>query len=81
MRELDLHELTDIIGEYVDLSGVDPTEDAVLGEDIPVDSRQMLRILSKLEARYRIRYAPSDVLSTRTLGDLLRLTRRRAGLT
>ena len=78
MKPVDLEELADVVGEYADLSGMDVRENMVLGEDIPMDSRQMLRLLSRLEGRYRFRFVPQDLLTTRTLGDLLRLVRGRA---
>jgi acyl carrier protein len=79
MIELNLENLTEIIGEFVDLSGQEIHEDAVLGEDVPVDSRQMLRIVSRIEAACGLRFAPHDLLSTRTVGDLLRVAQQRAG--
>jgi len=80
MSELSMAELVEVVGEFVDLSGVHVDEDAVLGEDIPIDSREMLRLVSRLEARYKARFLPQDLLSTRTLGDLLAVTRRRSGV-
>jgi hypothetical protein len=44
------------------------TEDLVLGTGIPGDSREMLRVLSRIESRYRTRVAPLDVLRMRDFG-------------
>lgn len=79
MNGSNLRELTDLVGEFVDLSGVRVSEDAVFGEDIPIDSRDMLRLLSRVEARYGVRFRPQDLLTVRTLGDLLRLIVRGRG--
>ena len=81
MSELDLEALAEIVGEFVDLSGIRIDENAVLGEDIPIDSREMLRLVTRLEARYKARFSPKDLLTTRTLGDLLAVTRRRSRMT
>ena len=48
MREITLDELIDLLGEVVDFSGVEINQHMVLGEDIPVDSSDMLRILSRI---------------------------------
>jgi acyl carrier protein len=78
MTELTVQELAEIFGEVVDLSGIQVSERAVLGQDIPLDSREMLRVLSRIESRYRIRLTPEDVVSMKTLGDVLDAVRRRA---
>jgi len=49
----------------------------VLGEDIPVSSNEMLRILSRIQARYRFRFDPKEVLGLNTLGDLVETVRLR----
>jgi acyl carrier protein len=76
----DLEALADVVGEFVDLSGVQVRGSAILGEDIPVDSREMLRIVARLESLYRASFSPQDLLRIRTLGDLLEVTQRRAGM-
>jgi acyl carrier protein len=78
MSKPDLEGVVEVIGEFVDLSRVQVTEQAVLGEDIPMDSREMLRVVSRLEAVYSARFSPQDVLGAKTLGQLLEVTRRRA---
>jgi hypothetical protein len=39
----------------------------------------MLRVLSRIQAKYRIKFAPRDVLTLKTMGDLLSVVRRLAG--
>ena len=78
MAEVTLQELAEVFDEIVDLSGVHLREDALLGDHIPVDSRDMLRVLARIEARYRIRFEPEDVLRMKTLGDVLSAVNRRA---
>jgi len=68
-----------ILGEVVDLLDVAVTGDSVLGEDIAIDSQQMLRVLSRLEARYRVRLAPDVSLRLGTVGDLVEALSRAAG--
>jgi len=72
-----LETVLELIGEVVDLSGLSPDAEAVLGEDIPMDSKDMMRILSRLESRYRFRFSPPDIMTLRTIGDLLAAVRRR----
>ena len=74
--EASLSVIEEIFGEVVDLSGITFRPEAVLGEDIPVDSKEMLRILSRIESRYRIHFEPEDLLQLRTLDDLLRIIQR-----
>ncbi len=74
--EVDLTMIEEIFGEVVDLSGIAFRPEAVLGEDIPVDSKEMLRIVSRIESRYRFRFEPEDLLQLRTLDDLLRIVQR-----
>ena len=80
MNELNLEEIADVVGEFADLSGVRIAESTRLGDDIPIDSRQMLRVAARLESRYGVRFTSEDLITTRTLGDLLNVTRRRAGM-
>jgi acyl carrier protein len=81
MREVTLDEVAEIFGEIIDVSGIEMVSSAVLGEDIPVSSSEMLRILSRIQARYRFRLEPKEVLRLRTLGDLLETVHRRTSVT
>ncbi len=77
-KEITLDQLAEVVGEVVDLSGVQVREDAVLGDDIPVDSREMLRVVSRVESTFGAKFTPRDLLRAKTLGDLLEITRQRA---
>ena len=77
MHEATLNEIAEIFGEIIDLSGIQMEGSAVLGEDIPVDSKEMLRILSRIQSRYQFRFDPKEVLDLKTLGDVLETIRRR----
>jgi acyl carrier protein len=79
MNEPCLADLAEIVGSYVDLSAVALRPESVLGEDVPIDSQDMLRVLSRIQAKYRIKFAPRDVLTLKTMGDLLSVVRRLAG--
>lgn len=63
--------MEEIFGEVVDLSGIAFKPESLLGDEIPVDSKDMLRILSRIESRYRFRFQPEEILQLRTLADLL----------
>lgn len=76
MNEPTLAELTEIIGSYVDLSTVALSPESVIGGEVPIDSQDMLRVLARLQAKYRIAFEPRDVLRLETIGDLLALVRR-----
>ncbi len=78
MREVTFNEIAEIFGEIIDLSGIQIDSSTVLGEDIPVDSREMLRILSRIESRYRFRFKPKEVLGLKTMEDILQVIQRRA---
>ncbi len=70
MPAVTFEELAEVFEEFVDLSGIEINADTALGDEIPVDSREMLRALSKIESRYKIRFQPRDVLQLKNLGDL-----------
>ncbi len=72
-------EVVGVLGQYCDLSSCRLEVDSVLGEDIPLDSAQMLRVITRLEALKGMQFRPEDLLKLRTLGDLVDLTQRRAG--
>ena len=78
MAEMSIEQLAAILDEIVDLSGVEVCEEAVLGEDIAMDSRDMLRVLTEIESRYRVRFAPQEVVRLITMGDLLEMVQRHA---
>ena len=78
MQEATINELEEIFGEVIDLSGIKMVESSVLGEDIAVDSKEMLRILSRIESRYKFRFNPREVLSLKTIGDILETVQQRS---
>ncbi len=65
--------LTTLLDEHVDLSASQLHREIVFGDDLPIDSRDMLRVLSKIEGQLRIRFTPPELLRLRTIGDLLDL--------
>jgi acyl carrier protein len=76
MNHPTLCDLTDIVGAYVDLSSVAVTEASVLGDDIPIDSQEMLRVVSRIKALYRVTLTGRDLFAVVTMGDLLAAVRR-----
>ena len=54
-------------------------ESAVLGDDIPVDSGDMLRVISRVEAKYSFKFEPEEILRLKTLGDFFEIVRSKAG--
>ncbi|NQU18522.1 acyl carrier protein [bacterium] len=78
MCKVTIDNLIEIFEEVIDITGIKIDSNAVLGEDIPVDSTEMLRILSRIESRYRFRFEPIDVLGMKTLGDVFKVVRRGA---
>lgn len=69
--------IVEIFGEVIDTSGMKLETNAALGEDIPVNSSQMLRILSRIESKYQFKFEPTDILGIKTLGDILEVVRIR----
>ncbi len=76
MNQPTLADLAEIIGSYVDLSAVTLRLESVLGEEVPIDSQDMLRVLSRIQAKYRIAFGPRDVMTLKKMGDLLAVVRR-----
>lgn len=76
MNEPNLADLAEIIGSFVDLSSTLLRSESVLGQEVPLDSQDMLRVLSRIQAKYRIAFTPRDVLALKTIGDLLAEVRR-----
>ena len=68
---MNIQDLSEIFEEVVDLTGVPFGPDSILGEDIPVDSREMLRILSRVESRRGKKFEPRQILRFKTVGDIL----------
>jgi acyl carrier protein len=77
MSDCDIQDLIAVFDEVVDLTGIEVRADAVLGTDIPIDSRDMLRALSRMEARFHVRFTPQDTLTMRTVGDVVAAVNRR----
>jgi acyl carrier protein len=71
MKEMLFEELVEIFEEFVVLSDVQISVNSVLGEDIPVDSREMLRILSRIESLRQFSFDPNEVIFFKTMADLL----------
>jgi len=76
MNEPNLSDMVAILAEVVDLSGIDISEVSVLGTDIPIDSKDMLRVLARVRRRFGVEFSQREVLALRTLGDLLALVHR-----
>jgi acyl carrier protein len=77
VKSIDLAAVVEVLDGLVDLSGITPREDSRLGIDIPLSSQDMLRLTSRLEARFGFRFQPVEILGVRTLGDLVRLSAAR----
>ncbi len=71
MHKITINSLAELFGEVVDISGIKIDGNTVLGEDIPIDSGEMLRILSRIESRYKFRLELKEILTLKTLGDVL----------
>ena len=80
MRNITIEELIEIFEEVVDLSGAKVDNNTVLGDDIPVDSGEMLRIISRIEAKYCFQFKPKDILGLETMGDILKTINSRLGM-
>jgi len=76
LKQPSLDDLAEIVGAYVDLSSTSVTERSAFGADIPIDSQDMLRVLSRIQAQYAFKFDVREVLRIATLGDLLAVVRR-----
>lgn len=79
MPGLTLEELFEILGEFTDLGDTPHRPDLVLGEDIPIDSQDLLRAVARIEARTGLRFRPDEILSMGTTGDVLEVVDRASG--
>jgi acyl carrier protein len=70
-------DVLDVIGEFLDLSEVDPSEP--VEDDESVDSREMLRLITRLEGRFGIQVSAQDLLAVHCLNDLVDVVQRLAG--
>lgn len=77
MAEVTFDELKELIGEVIDLTDTKADEEAVIGEDVAVDSQDMLRILSRIESKYEFRFTVPDIAGMMTLGDLLEIVQQK----
>ena len=75
MYKVTIDDLIEILEEIIDISKIKIDSNSVLGEDIPIDSKEMLRILSRIESRYHFRFKPKEILGLKTLGDILETVR------
>ena len=66
-----LDELIEFFEEFIDIDKCYVEPDSILGEHIPIDSADMLRILSRLENRFQIHFKPNEMMLLETLDDLL----------
>ncbi len=65
-----LRALEDIFDEVTDLGGAPFERGLRLGVDFPLDSGMMLRVLTRLERRYGVRFNLPLLLALETIGDL-----------
>ena len=77
MCKVTIDDLIELFGEVIDVSGIQIDAKAVLGEDIPIDSMEMLRILSRIEFKYKFKFNQKEILKIKTLGDLLEIVNHR----
>jgi glutathione peroxidase len=76
MPELTREEVLDVLGEFLDLLEVDPAEP--FEDDASVDSREMLRLISRLETRFGVQMSAQDLVGVHYLNDLVEVVRRLA---
>jgi len=76
MKSVTIEDIIDVLGEVIDVSEVKIDENTVLGDDLPVDSGEMLRIISRVESKYSFRFSSEDLIGLGTVGDILKTTRR-----
>ena len=79
MKPPTLNDLAEIVGSYIDLSSVRVTEKSSFRVDIPIDSQDMLRVLSRIQALYEFKFDAREILGITTMGDLVAAVRRHLG--
>lgn len=73
MKKVTVDDLFEIIGEIIDISKISISANAVFGEDIPVDSKDMLRIISRIESRCKFRFKADEIITLKTVEDVFRI--------
>jgi acyl carrier protein len=76
MKGIEIEDIIDIFGEIIDVSGAEIDENTLLGDDIPVDSSDMLRVISRIESKYCFKFKPEDILGFETVGDIIKVIRK-----
>ena len=71
MRKLSVEDLLEIINEVVDIEEENLKQKSFLETVITADSHELLRIYSRIEARYGFRFNPSELPGVKTFGDIL----------
>ncbi len=64
-------QIAEILAEVVDLGGLELQDATVLGRDVPIDSKEMLRVFSRIQTRFGCHFRPAEILTVRTFGDLV----------
>lgn len=76
MKEIRLQDILMILESVVCLPDEGVDHNAVLGEDIAIDSTDMMRIISRLASKYKIKFTTQDILAMDTVGDIVRIVDR-----
>ncbi|MEU4266154.1 acyl carrier protein [Streptomyces argenteolus] len=76
---LDTSELRDMVADTLDVESSALTDDALLIEELGVDSVVALELAVTLEQRYQIRIPEEELVTLRTFPDICALLSRKLG--
>ncbi len=71
MRELSVEDLLEVINEVVVIEEENLKQESLLETVVTEESHELLRIYSRIEARYGFRLNPTELHRVKTLGDIL----------
>ena len=76
MNSVSVQDVLSILESVVCLpdNGID--NNSVLGEDIAIDSTDMIRIISRLESKYQFKLTTQEILALNTVGDVVQIINR-----
>jgi acyl carrier protein len=70
MHKITSKDIISVLEEIIDISKKGNIEEAVLGEDIIMDSTDMLRVISRIESRFKVKLKMLDIINFDNIKDI-----------
>jgi acyl carrier protein len=72
-RKDDLDRIAEIFEEVIDLNQTGIDEQLRLGDELDATSSEVLQIVSRVQSRFGVQFAPLEIIGIQTVGDILTL--------